>query len=704
MRSRPTRTTTLVDCAFLALGVCALLALGVVAACDRGPSAAERALREARETFVAGDYADAQLQFRRAVPLDRQQATLGVARSHHQLHDYEAALLRYDRALELDPSDSLTWEGYLGALAWGGILEGNGGRLETALASAPAALLAVPENPEIYHHVRTAAAELNRLPEYAAILESVADELPDNPVLRIELAKARIEDARRASNAAVTAGDAEAPALTEITAALESSLRAELDEVSSAALTDSSTPPGVFYQLAVGYDLLGEVENSTAALESLERTEEGRRMAERPRYQQFLNQWIAVFDADTATRLEVTERWLPRFQPSWTNDHSRHRAILGMQFDLLVAAAKEEAAAAGDPEPSSDGVAADQPSPLTEDEADRIATIGRRLARIDTWGGASHYVETASVLARTPSHYVTAVRVTEDGIEALREGRAGLIYPGTPANEREQLRMRYLAVLMQLQGQALHNLDRDDDAEQVLREAMALHPVAASYAVLGGLLLDQDREAEAFDLFVAALAHGFSAAETTLEEQTRASALEAAARIGASPDVIDAAVGFAAERFAEERDREIVAETLDTPAPDFELADTAGGSWRLADLAGKVVVLNYWATWCGPCIAEMPYYQQLVDEYADAEDVVFLAISTDSDPSIVAPFIEERGHTFTVLYDGGSAIDFQVTGVPTTFLVGKDGLIKYRTSGFPGPERYLGEMRLRIEALLAAQR
>ena len=100
----------------------------------------------------------------------------------------------------------------------------------------------------------------------------------------------------------------------------------------------------------------------------------------------------------------------------------------------------------------------------------------------------------------------------------------------------------------------------------------------------------------------------------------------------------------------------------------------------------------------------MPYYQQLVDEYADAEDVVFLAISTDSNPSVVAPFIEERGHTFTVLYDQGSAVNFHVTGIPASFVIGKNGLIKYRTSGFPGPARYLNEMRLRLEALLAAQR
>ena len=679
------------------LAVVVVAAVAAAGACARGPSESDRALREARETFLAGDYAAAELLFRRAVlaTTDKHEATLGVARSHHQRHEYEAALLRYERALELNPTDPLTWEGYIGALAWGGILDGNGRRLEAVLQSAPEALLAAPEGIEIYAHLRTAAANLNRPTDYAAILQSVADQLPDNRVLHIELAKARIEDARRASSAAVGASGPEAAAMTEVTAAMEAALRAELEAIASA---DRSDTLAAYYELAAGYSLLDERENAEAALESLEGTATGRRMAERLRYEQFLDEWIAVYGESTAARLEVTERWLPRFAPRWSNDGSRHRAILGMQFDVLVAAARA-------PSSGADAAAASEPgnAALTEEEAERIATVGRRLARIDTWGGASHFVETASILARTPSHYETAVQVTEDGIEALREDRAGLIYPGTPAAEREPLRKRYLAVLMQLQGQALHNLGRDDEAERILREAIALHPVAASYAVLGGLLLDQAREAEAFDLFVAALAHGFSAAETLLEEQTRASALEAAERVGASADVIDAAVAFAAERVEEDRDRAIVANPLDLPAPDFELADTAAGTWRLSDLAGKVVVLNYWATWCGPCIAEMPYYQQLVDEYAPAEDVVFLAISTDSDPSIVAPFIEERGHTFTVLYDEGSALDFQVTGIPASFVIGKDGRIRYRTSGFPGPERYLNEMRLRIEALRAGQ-
>jgi hypothetical protein len=69
---------------------------------------------------------------------------------------------------------------------------------------------------------------------------------------------------------------------------------------------------------------------------------------------------------------------------------------------------------------------------------------------------------------------------------------------------------------------------------------------------------------------------------------------------------------------------------------------------------------------------------------------------------VVAPFIDESGYTFHVLFDRGSAADFRISGVPASLIIGKDGLIKYRTSGFPGPQRYLREMHLRIDALRTA--
>ena len=110
-------------------------------------------------------------------------------------------------------------------------------------------------------------------------------------------------------------------------------------------------------------------------------------------------------------------------------------------------------------------------------------------------------------------------------------------------------------------------------------------------------------------------------------------------------------------------------------------------------------LLGCWATWCGPCRAEFPHYRDLVDSYASADDVVFLAITTDVDHSESRTFLEENDYRFTVLFDQGSAVDFQVTGIPAHFILVPGGRIQYATSGFPGAERYAEEMRLRIEAL-----
>ena len=670
-----------------------LVAIAVVACARDATREPDLLVQQGRDAYIAGDYERARDLFLGAGTGDsgRHLGALGVARSYQQLHDYGLALPRYQRALELDPQDGLTWQGYLDTLYWAGVLGGNGRRLEEVLAAAPEALRAAPDNVEIYQRVLETAAELNRLAAYGEIVADLAAALPDEPVAQIELAKMRLQEARRRSNVARAAArtgesppsSAEVEALAATVEELETALRGELE---ATMRSDSpEVPRGVYYKLAAGRDLLGETDLAETALDVLERQEGGREMAAPLRYEQFLGEWVGSVNADLRTRLEIADRWLQRFAPQWSDDGTRYRAILGMQFGALVTAARE-AFGAGDGE-------------FDAQLAARVADVGRRLARTDTWRGATHYVETASILARVPSQYVTAVRVTDDGIAALKADRPGLIYPGTPPPAREELRLRYLSVLMQLQGQALHNLGRDDEAETVLRNAVAQYPVAASYAVLGGLLLDQGRSAEAFDLLVAALAHGFAGTEAVLEQQVRASALEAAASVGASTEVVDAAIAFAADRIAAERDLAIVAAPLDVPAPDFELEDTAGATWRLSELAGRVVVLNYWATWCAPCIAEMPYYQSLVDEYAASTDVVFLAISTDRDISVVAPFIAQGGYDFTVLYDRDSAGAFDISGVPATIVIGADGLIKYRTAGFPGPTPYLHEMRLRIEAL-----
>ena len=123
------------------------------------------------------------------------------------------------------------------------------------------------------------------------------------------------------------------------------------------------------------------------------------------------------------------------------------------------------------------------------------------------------------------------------------------------------------------------------------------------------------------------------------------------------------------------------------PAPDFQLERLSGATVTLSDLKGKVVLLNFWATWCGPCREEMPHLAKLYEKYRD-QGLEILAITTDekSDRAKVAPFVEKYGLTFPVLYDEGIADAYGVNGMPSTVYVDAQGRTRYQTTGFYGDD------------------
>jgi peroxiredoxin len=106
---------------------------------------------------------------------------------------------------------------------------------------------------------------------------------------------------------------------------------------------------------------------------------------------------------------------------------------------------------------------------------------------------------------------------------------------------------------------------------------------------------------------------------------------------------------------------------------NFTLQDLQGKSWTLKDLRGKVVLVNFWATWCPPCRKEMPDLEALGKRFKD-QGLVILAIS-DEDSAKVKPFIAERQFTFPVLLDPGRKVNtlFAVEGIPKTFIYNREG-------------------------------
>jgi peroxiredoxin len=121
---------------------------------------------------------------------------------------------------------------------------------------------------------------------------------------------------------------------------------------------------------------------------------------------------------------------------------------------------------------------------------------------------------------------------------------------------------------------------------------------------------------------------------------------------------------------------------LGKPAPSFELQDTNGRIWKLADLRGQVVFVNFWATWCPPCREEMPAMQKLY-ELMPKDSFKMLTILSNDEPALATAFAAKGGFDFPILIDPGSQVAqaYGITGVPETYIVDKQGILQQKYLG-----------------------
>ena len=133
---------------------------------------------------------------------------------------------------------------------------------------------------------------------------------------------------------------------------------------------------------------------------------------------------------------------------------------------------------------------------------------------------------------------------------------------------------------------------------------------------------------------------------------------------------------------------------------EFTITGLDGHKLQMSSLAGKVLVLDFWATWCEPCRGQHPIYEDVMKRYKDRGDVVFLPLSVDEDHAVVSPFLESMKWSDDIYFDDGLQRVLGVSQIPTTIVLGKKGEVSSRMNGF-APDRFKDDLIDRIDAALA---
>ena len=144
---------------------------------------------------------------------------------------------------------------------------------------------------------------------------------------------------------------------------------------------------------------------------------------------------------------------------------------------------------------------------------------------------------------------------------------------------------------------------------------------------------------------------------------------------------------------------------IGSPAPEIALKDLRGQEVKLSDLHGKIVLLNFWATWCKPCKEEMPAMQAAYEKL-HSEGFVVLAVNELEDVQKVAEHIKTHGHTFLVVMDHDNRVanQYGVVGLPASFLIDRQGIVREHIFGSLLTEERIAELVRSYDASPASVR
>lgn len=588
----------------------------------------------------------------------------------------------WERALELEPEHGAAWEGYISDLRAATIYERDRRYTEKILQILPDALRYAPDRPVIYQHAQESASELGRLDAYGAILAEVQSVRPQDQILLHALGSLRIALAdREGSDRGQVVRDSIGTALDALAVEVDGSPNVEAS---------------VLYRLAAGYDfrMLRREDDADRWLERLEAAPDRGALADDLRY------WDLAFDFQMAlfggagedsrgdaahlaadglksTDLKRRGEWMP----------GNHEVVLRRALASIPGEAPSSGTVSG-----AVTIAAEPPhSPLDPEVAGELFEAAMSVVQ---WrkGGVDFQISALRSLLYfgiEPQAVLEAAAAIEEG---LRTDGPGYLYAGLQGDERERWRQDAIDGTRILQARALTQLGEIEASAALFERSADESRGATTLGAYGRHLLRTGRPTEALDALVEAMAFGGSG--------IRDLAQEAATAAGIPPETVDERLAARGPAVREEMEQRELGQRIGRKAPEFALADQTGVEWRLRDLEGKIVVLRFWATWCGASIEEHPHFVELYKSFEDDEEVVFLTFATaGSTREEVARQIEENGFTFPVLLDEhGLTLDYEIVGYPTTLYLDQAGIIQFERVGFLASGYEAGVAR-RIDAL-----
>ena len=280
--------------------------------------------------------------------------------------------------------------------------------------------------------------------------------------------------------------------------------------------------------------------------------------------------------------------------------------------------------------------------------------------------------------------------------------------PGPDAARLQEERDRALGRTLLYQANARLITGNQDEAVRLARRSFEAYPNEESARELAVMLWNSGEKSEA----IQKLADAFAIPDARATEQVRMNDRQVLGHWYAQQNQAEKGLGdvilAAYDRTAsivDARRKRIQAldpNSIAANALEFTVTGLDGTRLRLDTYKGKVLVLDFWATWCVPCRVQRPLYDKLREQFPESSGVVFLAINADQDHSVVEPFLEEQKWDKATYFEDGLARFLNVENIPATILFDKSGRLASRMDGFD-PASFVGLMQARIQGLLGAK-